>query len=140
MEVVGLQRPRMLDAVIVPIAHVGGGVFSPLQVTPPLLALAAYWMRARTLARQGRPVPPWRMACFGLGIPVILLALITPVAHIGGELILAHMAQHILMADLGALLLVFGLTGPLSSRCSPRPSRTSCACSRTRCRVLALGR
>lgn len=109
----GSNVPGMLDAVIVPIAHVGGGVFSPLQVTPPLLALAAYWMRARTLARQGRPVAPWRMACFGLGIAVILLALVTPVAHIGGELILAHMAQHILMADLGALLLVFGLTGPL---------------------------
>jgi cytochrome c oxidase assembly factor CtaG len=53
------------------------------------------------------------MACFGLGIGVILLALVTPVAHIGGELILAHMSQHILMADLGALLMVFGLTGPL---------------------------
>jgi putative membrane protein len=103
----------MLDAVIVPIAHVGGGVFQPVQLAPPLLALAAYWMRARTLASQGRPVAPWRMACFGLGIGVIILALTTPVAHIGGELILAHMAQHILMADLAALLMVFGLTGPL---------------------------
>ncbi len=103
----------MLDAVIVLIAHVGGGVFQPVQLAPALVALAAYWLRARTLASQGRPVPPWRMACFGLGIGVIMLALVTPVAHIGGELILAHMAQHILMADLGALLMVFGLTGPL---------------------------
>jgi cytochrome c oxidase assembly factor CtaG len=99
--------------VIIPLAHVGGGVFEPLQLAPPLLALAAYWMRARTLASQGRPVPAWRMVCFALGIGLILLALVTPVAHLGGELILAHMAQHILMADLGALLLVFGLTGPL---------------------------
>jgi putative membrane protein len=103
----------MLDPVMVPLAHVGGGVFQPVQLAPPLLALGAYWIRARTLASQGRPVPAWRMVCFALGIGVILMALVTPVAHIGGELILAHMAQHILMADLGALLLVFGLTGPL---------------------------
>jgi cytochrome c oxidase assembly factor CtaG len=103
----------MLDRVIVPLAHVGGGVFEPLQLLPPFVALGAYWVRARTLARQGRPVAPWRMASFGLGIGLILVALVSPVAHIGGELILAHMAQHVLMADLAALLLVLGLTGPL---------------------------
>jgi cytochrome c oxidase assembly factor CtaG len=97
----------------VPIAHVVTGVFEPVQLAPPLVALGAYWMRARTLAKQGRPVPAWRLACFGLGIGVILTALVTPVASMGGELILAHMAQHILMADLGALLMVLGVTGPL---------------------------
>jgi cytochrome c oxidase assembly factor CtaG len=103
----------MLDRVIVPLAHVGGGVFEPLQLLPPLVALAAYWVRARTLAAQGRAVPVWRMACFGGGIALIVAALVTPVAHIGGELVLAHMAQHVMMADLAALLLVLGLTGPL---------------------------
>jgi putative membrane protein len=102
-----------LDPVIVPLAHVGGGVFEPLQLLPPLAALAAYWARARTLANQVRPVPAWRMTCFGGGIALIVAALVTPVAHIGGELILAHMAQHVLMADLATLLLVLGLTGPL---------------------------
>ena len=43
----------MLDPVIAPLAHVGGGVFEPLQLLPPLAALAAYWMRARTLAKPG---------------------------------------------------------------------------------------
>jgi putative membrane protein len=99
--------------VIAPLAHVGGGVFEPLQLLPPLVALAAYWVRARTLAAQGRAVPVWRMACFGGGIALIVAALVTPVAHIGGELVLAHMAQHVMMADLAALLLVLGLTGPL---------------------------
>ncbi len=31
----------------------------------------------------------------------------------GGELVLAHMSQHLLLADIGALLIVLGLTGPL---------------------------
>ncbi len=88
-------------------------MLEPLQLVPPIVALGAYWVRARTLARQGRPVPAWRMAFFGAGIAVIIAALVTPVAHIGEELVLGHMAQHLLMADLGSLLLVLGLTGPL---------------------------
>ena len=98
---------------IAPFAHVGGGVIEPLQLVPPLVGLAAYWLRARTLAAQGRPVPAWRIACFGTGSAVVIGALVTPVAHLGEELVLAHMVQHLLMADLGALLLVLGLTGPL---------------------------
>ena len=88
-------------------------MLEPLQLVPPMAALAAYWVRSRTLARQGRAVPAWRMACFGVGVAVIVAALATPVAHIGEELVLGHMAQHLLMADLGSLLLVLGLTGPL---------------------------
>jgi putative membrane protein len=98
---------------LTPIAHVGSGVFEPLQLLPALVALAGYAVRARTLARQGRPVPAWRAACFALGVALVIAALVTPLAHLGGELIVAHMAQHLLMADLGALLIVLGLTGPL---------------------------
>ena len=39
---------------IVPFSHVGGGVLEPLQLLPPFLALAAYWVRSRTLASEGR--------------------------------------------------------------------------------------
>jgi putative membrane protein len=99
--------------VIVPLAHVGGGVLEPLQLLPPFAALAAYAVRTRTLARQGRPVPLWRTLCFVAGITLVIVALVSPVAHLGEELILAHMAQHVLMADLAALLMVLGLTGPL---------------------------
>jgi putative membrane protein len=98
---------------MVPLAHVGGGVLEPLQLLPPIVALAAYAVRSRTLARQGRPVPLWRTLCFAVGIFLVIVALTSPMAHLGEELILAHMAQHVLMADLAALLMVLGLTGPL---------------------------
>jgi putative membrane protein len=109
------RRPRRAypRSVIVPLAHVGGGVLEPLQLLPPFAALAAYALRTRTLARQGRPVPLWRSLCFTAGIALVVGALVSPMAHIGEELILAHMAQHVLMADLAALLMVLGLTGPL---------------------------
>ena len=98
---------------VAPFAHVGSGVFEPLQLLPTFAALLGYALRARTLARQGRPVAPARIASFALGIALIVAGLTTPLAHMGGELVLAHMAQHLLIADLGALFVVLGLTGPL---------------------------
>ena len=98
---------------VVPLAHVGSGVFEPLQLLPPFVALLAYALRARTLAGQGRPVEPLRVASFGVGIALVVAGLTTPLAHMGGEVVWAHMAQHLLIADLGALLIVLGLTGPI---------------------------
>ncbi len=95
------------------LAHVGTGSWEPLQLAPPLLAAVAYAVRARTLARQGRPVPVARQVTFLAGIALILASLASPLAHIGGELILAHMAQHLVLGDLAALLIVLGLTGQL---------------------------
>ena len=53
------------------------------------------------------------MASFGVGIALVVAGLTTPLAHMGGEVVWAHMAQHLLIADLGALLIVLGLTGPI---------------------------
>lgn len=95
------------------VAHVGAGAFTPLQVVPLLAAAAAYAWRARNLARRGRPVPASRQAAFMVGVLTMLVALASPVAHIGEEVFVAHMAQHLLLADVGALLIVIGLTGPV---------------------------
>jgi cytochrome c oxidase assembly factor CtaG len=96
-----------------PLAHVGGPVFEPLQVAGLTLVATAYSFRALTLAREGRPVPTWRMFCFAGGLLLITVAFLSPLGHIDDELVLAHMSQHLLMGDLGALLIVLGLTGPL---------------------------
>ena len=98
---------------LAPLAHVGTGSWEPLQLLPATLAAGAYAIRARTLSRQRRPVPVARQACFFAGILLIFAALVSPLAHLGGELIAAHMAQHLVLADLAALLIVLGLTGPL---------------------------
>ncbi|HEY3188020.1 MAG TPA: cytochrome c oxidase assembly protein [Solirubrobacteraceae bacterium] len=95
------------------LAHVGGPVLAPLQLLPPALAAVLYAVRVRTLAGRGRPVPGARQACWYGGLAVIVLTLTSPLAHISDELFLAHMAEHLLIADVGALLLVLGLTGPV---------------------------
>ena len=93
------------------LAHVGGPVFAPLQLALPALGAILYARRARELARRGRLVPAWRQGCWYGGLALIALTLSSPLAHLADELFLAHMAEHLLIGDIGALLLVLGLTG-----------------------------
>ena len=86
---------------------------APLQLAPALIVGVMYWLRARTLAERGTPVPSWRRWCWYSGLVLMVVTLVSPVAHLAEELFLAHMLEHLLLADLGALLLVLGLTGPL---------------------------
>jgi putative membrane protein len=95
------------------LAHVGSGTLEPLQIVPLAVIAVAYAVRARTLAGRGKPVSPWRQVSFASGVLLILIALVSPVAHLGEELLVAHMAQHLVLGDLAALLLVLGVTGPL---------------------------
>ncbi len=95
------------------VGHVGGGTFEPLQLVAVTVAATAYAFRAQALSSAGRPVPTWRIACFAAGILLIVAGLVSPLAHLGEELLLAHMAQHLVVGDIAALLIVLGLTGPL---------------------------
>jgi putative membrane protein len=99
--------------VVVFLAHAGGVVLAPLQLLPAVLTGALYAVRARNLAGTPRAVPPWRQWCFYGGLALIAVTLASPLGHISDELFLAHMTEHLLIADIGALLLVLGLTGPV---------------------------
>jgi putative membrane protein len=94
-------------------AHVGSGVLEPLQVIGVTAFGVAYGLRAATLAREGRPAPTWRIVCYFAGLGLILAMFVSPVAHLGEELVLAHMAQHLVIGDVAALLIVLGLTRSL---------------------------
>ncbi len=87
-----------------------------IDVLGPLLLVLtalAYTRRCGTLAGRGRPVPVWRQLCFAGGLLLAAVADLPPVANVAQELIVAHMAQHLALSDLAALLIVLGLTGPL---------------------------
>ena len=92
------------------LAHVGSGVFEPLQIAGLMALAAAYGIRAANLARDGRSVPAWRVVSYYSGLVLILAAFISPLAHLGSELVLAHMIQHLVIGDIAALLIVLGLT------------------------------
>jgi cytochrome c oxidase assembly factor CtaG len=86
----------------------------PYQLVPILAAGVLYARRARTLARRGRRVPGWKLACFGGGLVVLVLALVSPIDELGEErLFFLHMGQHVLIGDIAPFLVVLGLSGPL---------------------------
>ena len=83
------------------------------MVVPITLAGVLYWARVRTLSWDGRPVPLWRQICFAGGLLTIAIALFSPVGKIADELVIAHMAEHLLLGDIATLLMVLGLTRSL---------------------------
>ena len=88
--------------------------FEPLQVVPIAVVAAAYAKRVWTLRRRGTAVPGWKQLLFWTGIALLLVALVSPVDHLGEEdLFSFHMVQHILLGDLAPLALLAGLTGPV---------------------------
>jgi cytochrome c oxidase assembly factor CtaG len=88
--------------------------FEPLQLVPLAIGALLYARRTRTLARRGTPVASWRPALFALGVVLVVVSLVSPIATLGEEESFAfHMVQHLLLGDLGPLCIVAGLTGPL---------------------------
>jgi cytochrome c oxidase assembly factor CtaG len=86
--------------------------FEPLQLAPSIAIGLMYAARARTLRARGAPVPGWRQWCWYGGLALIVATLIG-LGKLSDDLFYAHMIEHLLIADLAALLLVLGLTGPL---------------------------
>jgi putative membrane protein len=90
---------------------------SPINGIVPSVVVLLCWLpyraRVRTLAEHRRPVPGWRQACFAAGLLSLAVALSAPVDSIADQLLVAHMAEHLLIGDFAALLIVLGCTGPL---------------------------
>ncbi len=89
----------------------------PINGIVPSVVVLLCWMpyraRAQALAREQRAVPGWRQGCYAAGLLVLALALSYPVDNLADQLLVAHMAEHLLIGDVSALLIVLGLTGPL---------------------------
>jgi putative membrane protein len=82
------------------------------QLGPLAILGLLYARRAHTLAAEEHPVPGWRQACFYGGFIVIAAAL-TSLGAASQDLLWVHMAEHLLLGDFAALLIVLGLTGPM---------------------------
>jgi len=67
------------------------------------------WRRVRS--QEGpRGASAWRLAAFLGGISMVFIALISPVDVLGSQIFAMHMAQHLFLADLAAILLILSLT------------------------------
>jgi cytochrome c oxidase assembly factor CtaG len=96
-----------------PLAAESADLVTAVLVLGPLLLLAlAYARRVRRLGSSGHPVPAWRRTCFYAGF-VVIGAAVTGLGPLSQELLYVHMIEHLLLGEIGALLIVLGLTGPL---------------------------
>ncbi|MBV8064273.1 MAG: cytochrome c oxidase assembly protein [Actinobacteria bacterium] len=98
-----------------------------LQYLPVLLAavgVALFLQGVVRLRRRGRAdLAGWdRVALFGLGIAVTLVALIGPIDRLADTKYLAvHMLQHVLIGDLAPALMTTAVRGPLLVFLLPAP-------------------
>jgi cytochrome c oxidase assembly factor CtaG len=91
-----------------------GWSVDPVLIFSAAFVAVAYRIRARNLAREGRPVALGRQLCFATGLVIIVLALVSPIDTIGeNRLCYVHKIQHLMLGDLGPLFLVLGVTGPI---------------------------
>lgn len=87
------------------------------EAIPPVVVffvyVVGYHRRARTLMRQHRRIPGWRFACFVSGVALLTLVQLPPFDELGDRLLIAHVAQHVLIGDIASFLVVIGVTGPM---------------------------
>jgi putative membrane protein len=74
-----------------------------------LVAYVARW-RASRLEGGARAASGWRLAAWCGGVATLFVALVSPVDVLGDQLASMHMVQHLLIADIAAILLTLGLT------------------------------
>ncbi|HXE44361.1 MAG TPA: cytochrome c oxidase assembly protein [Conexibacter sp.] len=91
---------------------VASWTFDPGVVTALALYSGVYlvrWKRART---PTEPHPPsvGRLLVFLGGILVFAAALCSPIDRLAEQLLVMHMVQHVLLLDVGPILLILGLT------------------------------
>jgi putative membrane protein len=80
--------------------------FEPVFLALAIAAAVAYWRTARI-----DPPPRWRTAAFASGLFFIAASLNSPLETIAAKyLLLMHLLQNALIADVAPLLLVLGLT------------------------------
>jgi cytochrome c oxidase assembly factor CtaG len=86
-----------------------------------VLPAALYVRAARILSDRGYRVPTLQHVAWFGGLALMGVALLSPLDSLGEtDLLSAHMAQHLLIADLSAPLLVIGLRSPVYAFILPR--------------------
>jgi cytochrome c oxidase assembly factor CtaG len=100
----------------------GSWSIDPLLWVALLLAAGWYVSMLRRVRRvTGRPVGPGHWLFYFSGLAALLVALGSPLDPIGDDrLLLGHMLQHVLLADIAPPLLILGLRAPVLPLGMPR--------------------
>jgi cytochrome c oxidase assembly factor CtaG len=90
--------------------------FEPLFLALAVAAGVLYWRAART-----DPPPRWRVAAFAAGVFLIAASLNSPLENLAAHyLLLVHLLQNALIADVAPLLVMLGLTAGMRDSLAQR--------------------
>jgi putative membrane protein len=90
-----------------------GFSFDPAVIVLIAAVTGLYVRAVRILDRRGYEVPFWQQAAWHAGMALNAIALLSPVDTLSDNLMSAHMAQHLLIGDIAAPLLLVGLRTPV---------------------------
>src|SRR5215218_8210006 len=86
-----------------------------------LVLLEGLYVRAlRVLRRRGVAVPRRQVAAWHGAMALWIVGLLSPIDDLGDDGLAFHMAQHLLIADLAAPLMLIGIRNPLLAFFLPR--------------------
>ena len=109
----------------------GGDLLAGLIQASPFYVLVAFVaVRSRTLAREGRPVPAYRLGLIAAGVAVGVAADLPPIGTASEERLSVHMLQHMLIGDLAAFLIVIGHDRPAAAAGPHQARRPAAALAR----------
>jgi putative membrane protein len=102
----------------------------PAVVT--LVGLTALYLRGYLARRDAGRARPRRLVLYLAGVLVVLVAVVTPIATVSGELLWVHMIQHLLMTVVAAPLIALGApVATIRQGLSPGPRHTLARASRS---------
>ena len=86
-----------------------------------LVLLEGLYLHAlRTLRGRGVAVPPWQVVAWHAAMALWIAGLLSPIDSLADDGLSMHMAQHLLIADLAAPLMLVGLRNPVLAFFLPR--------------------
>jgi putative copper resistance protein D len=101
--------------------------FDPGAAILVATAEGLYLRALHVLRRRGVAVPRGQIVLWHLGIALWVVGFFSPIHTLGDDLLSFHMAQHLLIADLAAPLLLAGARNPVLAFLLPRPALVTLA-------------
>jgi len=102
-------------------------VLDPGALVLVATAEGLYLRALSVLKSRGVAVPRGQIVLWHLGIALWVIGFFSPLHGLSDELLSAHMAQHLLIADLAAPLLLAGARNPVLGFLLPRPALVTVA-------------
>jgi cytochrome c oxidase assembly factor CtaG len=81
-----------------------------------------YLRALRILGRRGVSVPTGQIICWHIAMACWIIGLVSPLDPLGDDVLSAHMAQHLLIADVAAPFALAGVRNPVLAFYLPRPA------------------